>query len=109
MDGPFYVGVKCEKTLENEISTAVVYSSEYLFTQSANEIVAGTNLKLFTGTLGSFVSYTNSIVIPVKDYENSYLAMTQSSITLLALLAVVVIPFAFLITGFIVWFRRRKA
>ncbi len=109
VDGPFYVGVKCEKTLENEISTAVVYSSEYLFTQSANEIVAGTNLKLFTGTLGSFVSYTNSIVIPVKDYENSYLAMTQSSITLLALLAVVVIPFAFLITGFIVWFRRRKA
>ncbi|MCM1135620.1 MAG: Gldg family protein [Clostridium sp.] len=108
VEGPFYTGVKCEKTLGEETSTAVIYSSEYLFTKSADEIVSGTNLKLFTGTLGSFVEWADSISIPVKSYEVNYLAMTQGTIALLALITVVIIPFAFLITGFVIWFRRRK-
>ncbi len=108
IDGPFHAGVKCEKEVEGEISTAVVYGSEYLFTQNADEIVSGTNLMLFAGTLGSFVSYTDSIVVPVKSYEVSYIAMPQSSIVFLALATVIVLPFGFLITGFGIWFKRRK-
>ena len=88
--------------------SAVVYGSEYLFTQNADEIVSGTNLMLFAGTLGSFVSYTDSVVVPVKSYEVSYLAMPQSSIVFLALVTVIVLPFGFLITGFVIWFKRRK-
>lgn len=108
LDGPFAVGVKCEKAMGEEISVGVIYSSEYLFTQNINEIVSGTNLRLFTGTLLSFVDHTASVSVPVKSYEISYLAMTQSSIILLAFMTIIVIPFAFLIGGFIVWFRRRK-
>lgn len=110
LDGPFYVGVKCEKTLgEEETSTAVIYSSEYLFTENADEIVSGTNLKLFAGTLGSLMPQSGSRVsIPVKSYEISYLAIPQSNMALLALTTVVIIPFGVLIAGFIVWFRRRR-
>ncbi len=137
-EGPFEIGVKCEKTVGKESSTGedsdakeesneeesgdagkessdgeessvgVIYSSEYLFTQSANEIVAGTNLRLFTGTVGSLVEHTTSVSIPVKDYGESYLAMPQNTIVLLALLTVIVIPLVFLVSGFVVFIRRRR-
>ncbi|MDE6202122.1 MAG: GldG family protein, partial [Lachnospiraceae bacterium] len=103
LDGPFEIGVKCEKATGDETSLGVVYSSELLFTQNANEMVAGTNLKLFTGTLGSFAEHPSSFAIPVKSYEISYLTMNQNSIIFLSLLTVIVIPFAFLAGGFVVW------
>lgn len=108
IDGPFAIGVKCVKTLGEESSTAIIYSSQYLFTESADSMVAGTNSKLFSGSLGSLVSHENSISIPVKSYEISYLILTEKQIILLSLLTVIVIPFTFLIGGFAVWFRRRK-
>jgi len=126
LDGPFALGVKClwgtsegsgeeTQTQEpdteaagSEISQAVIYTSEQLFTQSADEIVSGTNLKLFLGTLASLVSHPDSVSVPVKNYGISYLAMPRNTMALLAFLSVVVIPFAFLIGGFVVWFRRRR-
>lgn len=118
IDGPFALGVKClretgEEISEEEIpeagtSKAVIYTSEQLFTQGADEIVSGTNQKLFVGTLASLVSHTSSVSIPVKSYGSSYLAMPQNMMVLFAFLSVIVIPFSFLIGGFVIWFRRRK-
>lgn len=113
IDGPFALGVKCQRRTGEEssgagTSEAVIYTSEQLFTQGADEIVSGTNQKLFAGTLASLVSHTGSVSVPVKSYGSSYLAMPQNMIVLLAFLSVVAIPFAFLIGGFVVWFRRRK-
>lgn len=119
IEGPFALGVKCLRTLEDfdeeaeenadsKISEAVIYTSEQMFTQNADEIVSGTNLKLFLGTLTSMVSHTGSVSVPAKSYGISYLAMPQNTIVVLALLSVVVIPFTFLIGGFAVWFRRRN-
>lgn len=107
-DGPFAVGVKCVKAVGEESSTAIVYSSKLMFTEGADSMVAGTNSKLFTGSLGSLVTHAGSVSIPVKSYEISYLVLTENNIILISLLTVIVIPFAFLIGGFIVWFRRRK-
>lgn len=108
IEGPFAIGVKCVKTLEDKSSAAVIYSSQYLFTEGADSMVAGTNSKLFSGSLGSLVSHESSISVPVKSYEVSYLILTENQIILLSLLTVIVIPFAFLISGFVIWFRRRK-
>lgn len=107
-DGPFAVGVSCEKTIGEKISQAVIYSSEYLFQQDTDEIVSGTNLKLFIGTLGNFVEHQNSVSIPVKSYDLSYLTISQGNIVSLSLLTVIVIPLAFLVSGFVIWLRRRK-
>lgn len=108
MEGPFAIGVKCVKTLEDKSSAAIIYSSQYLFTEGTDSMVAGTNSKLFSGSLGSMVSHESSISIPVKSYEASYLILTENQIILLSLLTVIAIPFAFLISGFVIWFRRRK-
>lgn len=107
-EGPFLLGVVAEKEVGEESSRAVIYSSEYLFQQNTDEMVAGTNLKLFIGTLGSFVEHTDTIAIPVKSYDNTYLTISQGTIVSLALITVVAIPLAFLISGFVIWFGRRK-
>ncbi|MGN0376229.1 MAG: Gldg family protein, partial [Suilimivivens sp.] len=108
LEGPFDIGVKCVKTTGEEESTAVIYSSTDLFTESADVVVSGTNMKLFTSSLGSFVSHESSVSIPVKSLEIEYLLIPQSMILILTLTTVIVIPFIFMIGGFIVWFRRRK-
>lgn len=107
-DGPFDIGLKCVKSIGESESSAFIYSSENLFTQSANEMVSGTNMRLFTASLGTFASHENSVSIPVKSLEIAYLTIPQSTILLLALVTAVIIPFAFMIAGFAVWFRRRK-
>ena len=108
VDGPFAVGVTCEKMIGEEGSSAVIFSSSELFTSAVNAIVAGTNLKLFNGTIGSFVNHETSVSIPAKSYEITYLIIPPQYATSIALLATLVIPLAFLISGFVIWFRRRK-
>ena len=129
VDGPFYIGLSCtaqvsgsnseateddslghtQKSVDN--STGIIFSSENLFTQEADVMVAGTNQKLFSGVLQAFETEdgeSSSVVIPVKNYEVEYLTVSQSWISVLALITVIVIPFGFLITGFVIWFCRRK-
>lgn len=107
-EGPFEIGVKCVKSIDSESSVGIIYSCESLFTETADSMVAGTNMKLFSSTLGSFVSHTSSVSVPVKSLETEYLTISQGVILVLALLTVAVIPFAILAAGFVVWFKRRK-
>ncbi|MDE5909450.1 MAG: Gldg family protein [Lachnospiraceae bacterium] len=106
--GPFAVGVECEKTTGDTLSKAVIYSCKELFTSDADAMVAGTNLRLFTSTVGSFVDHSVSVSIPVKSYEISTLTISQNIILLLALFTTIVIPLLFLIGGFMIWLGRRK-
>ena len=134
VDGPFYIGLSCTAQItdgtpdeqetdelsetgvssgdaaDNE-SAAMIFSCENLFTQEADSMVAGTNQKLFSGVLqvfGTEEGESSSVVIPVKNYEVEYLTVSQSWISLLALVTVIVIPFGFIVIGFVIWFRRRK-
>lgn len=107
-DGPFDIGLKCVKVTEEAESSAFIYSSESLFTQSADEIVSGTNMRLFTASLSTFAAHEGSVSIPVKSLEIAYLTIPQSTILILALLTAVIIPFSIMIGGFVIWFRRRK-
>lgn len=107
-DGPFDIGLKCVKTTEEAESSAFIYSSESLFTQSADEIVSGTNMRLFTASLSTFAAHEGSVSIPVKSLEITYLTIPQGTILLLALLTAVILPSVFIVGGFIIWFRRRK-
>lgn len=107
-DGPFLIGVKCEKNAGEETSTAIIYTSSNMFTNDANMIVSGTNVKLFTASLGTFASHETSVSIPVKSMEADYLTVPQGTIMIIALVTVVLLPVLFIVGGFIVWFRRRK-
>ncbi len=108
LDGPFLLGIKCEKALGEEISTGIIYSSEYLFSESADAMVSGNNMKLFTGSISNFASHTSSVSVPSKSYDIQYIIIPQSMIILLGLLLTVIIPFGIIIFGFIIWFKRRR-
>lgn len=109
LSGPFVLGVKAEKQTTNGRSIALIYSSENLFTDSADIMVSGTNMKLFSIGLDELVDATVSVAIPAKGYEMTYLTINQTSAIGLGLLVTMIIPFALLIGGLIVWFRRRRA
>lgn len=107
--GPFALGVKAEKQENDETkSTLVLYSSAYLFEDSANQMVSGANLMLFSTTIGNLTENEVSVSVPVKSYEVSTLLVPQSRIVLLALVTTIILPVGLLIVGFVIWFRRRK-
>lgn len=107
--GGFAVGVKAKKVIdENNTSTLVLYGSEYMFEDSASQMVSGGNLMLFSGTIGSLTENETSVSVPVKNYEVSNLMITQSSIIIMGMLVTLVIPLGMIVAGFIIWFRRRK-
>ena len=110
VSGPFALGVKAVKTAEDGTqSKALVYSCENLFTNSADVMVSGANMKLFAAGLGELAEATAGTAVPAKSYDMNYLTVSQSNIILLGFSATILIPLAFLVGGFIIWFRRRKA
>lgn len=109
LEGPFKIGVKAEKSLEDATATMVVYSCDMLFTDYISQQVSGANCKLFLNTASSFTDVReSSISVPVKAYELSSITMTSSNVVFLGVLTIVVMPLALLLIGFAIWFGRRK-
>ncbi len=100
-----------EQTAENVVqtdATMVVVACEQLFTDAANQMVAGANQMLFTNIIGSFSSHEVSVSIPVKNYEVSNLIASQSNIVLIGVIVTIILPLGCLAAGFVIWFKRRK-
>ena len=109
IEGPFAIGMKAVKTEGENESTLIVFGSEGLFTESSDRMVAGANVQLFTNCLSSLVEHETTVAIAVKSYEVSYLSLTQSQIVLLGLITTIIIPVITLISGIVIWIKRRKA
>lgn len=109
LQGPFCLGAKVSKTGEDAESELIVFASEYLFTDTADSAVAGTNSMLFSNVIGSMIdSDVEVISIPVKSYEATTITVTQSDFILISLITLIILPLGMLITGVIIWIRRRR-
>lgn len=109
IDGPFTIGLSAVRTNEDgSLGTMVVFGCDQIFTEEASSMVSGTNLMLFTNTVGSFVDHEVSVSVPVKSYELSYLIVPQGTANLIGVITVIILPVGCLAAGFIIWFRRRK-
>lgn len=109
IDGPFVIALKAEKTVENDaISNAVIIASENLFTENADSIVPGCNVKLFSGVLTAMTEHESSVSIPVKQYDTSIIAFSSRASYIVGVVSIVLIPLSCLIIGFVIWFNRRK-
>lgn len=108
-EGPFVIALRAEKTLpDNGISKGVILAVELMFTEDADSIVPGNNVKTFGNIIGTLVEQESTILIPVKPYLTGITFSTRSA-AIAGLLSIVIIPVCLLLTGFVVWFRRRKA
>ena len=108
VSGPFAIGVEAVKQLEEGSATLVAYSCAQLFTDDASSMVSGANQLIFTNTITSFADHEVSISIPVKSYQVNYLIVNSSNVVLIGTLVTVILPMACLITGFVIWFKRRR-
>ena len=109
MEGPFVIAVRAEKTVENnKISNGVIVGVEFLFTEDADSIVPGNNVKAFGNIIGTLVEQESTILIPMKLYTAMMTFSTRTA-AIVGLLSVVILPICLLVTGFVIWFRRRRA
>lgn len=112
VDGPFDIGVSVTEKLENNKETKLVYySTSSLLDSQVNAMVSGGNQMLVMESLKWMVDTEESatVSIPVKSLEVSYLTLTDYDASFWKICTIVLIPGFFLVAGFAVWLKRRKA
>lgn len=109
IDGPFVVSVEAEKSTEDgNVSHAFVVGGESLFTGLADDMAPGNNVKFFGSIISNLAEHESSVSIPVKSLSMPNLTFKAQTAYLAAVLCVIVIPLATLVTGLVIWLKRRR-
>lgn len=108
IEGPLCIGVKAEKTLDSGSAVLYVFSSAQFFTDDVDNAVSGNNKTLFTNIMSTIASHDVSVSVPVKSYDYDKLTASTKDVVLFETIVVILIPLALIITGFVIWFKRRK-
>lgn len=112
IDGPFDIGVSVTEKLEDNKETKIVYySTSSLLDSQMNAMVSGGNQMLVMESLKWLADTEESatVSIPAKSLEVSYLTLTDYDASFWKICTIVLIPGFFLVAGFTVWLKRRKA
>ena len=112
VEGPFALGVSIKEDVGDGKKTQIIYySSSYIMDSQMNQLVSGGNEKLVTESLNSMVSTeeTTTVSIPPKSLEVSYLTISDYDASFWKICTIGLIPGIFLVAGFVIWFKRRKA
>ena len=112
VDGPFDLGVSITETADDDKETHIIYySTSNLLQSQINQMVSGGNEKLVMVSLSSLVDTEDSTTmsIPSKSLEVSYLTLTAYDASFWKICTIGLIPGAFLLIGFMIWLKRRKA
>ena len=112
IDGPFDIGVSITEKVDDDKTTQIVYySTANLMDSQINQMVAGGNEQMITESLNWMCSTdeTSTISIPSKSLEVSYLTVTAYDAAYWKICVMGLIPGVFLVVGFVVWLKRRKA
>ena len=112
VEGPFALGVSIKEDVGDGKKTQIIYySSSYIMDSQMNQLVSRGNEKLVTESLNSMVSTeeTTTVSIPSKSLEVSYLTIPDYDASFWKICTIGLIPGIFLVAGFVIWFKRRKA
>jgi ABC-2 type transport system permease protein len=108
-DGPFDVSVLITNTIdESTESKIIVTASDYLLDDSANQSVAGGNYDFILNAFGYLCEHESSITIHAKSMDSSKLVLTAAQTNFWSLIIMILLPLIVIVTGIIVWLRRRK-
>lgn len=92
-----------EATL-NEGGKLIWFSSPYVFTEDFIQ----SNAQILTAALQQVCEKTSAVSIVGKNTPSSALDITQANTTTWFIVMVVAVPLIPLVTGFVIWFRRRR-
>ena len=112
VEGPFDLGVSITESLDDNKETQIVYySTSNLMDSQTNQMVSGGNEKLIMESLKwmTDTEESASVSIPSKSLEVSYLTITDYDAAFWKICTIALIPGIFLVIGFVVWIKRRKA
>ena len=112
VEGPFDLGVSITESLDDDKETQIVYySTSNLMDSQTNQMVSGGNEKLIMESLKwmTDTEESASVSIPSKSMEVSYLTITDYDAAFWKICTIALIPGIFLVIGFVVWIKRRKA
>lgn len=109
IDGPFAIALEVEKSVADDgISSACVVGGESLFTTVADDVAPGNNVKLFAGMISALADHESPVAVPVKSLMMTNLVFKAQTILVVSVLCVIVLPLAALVTGLVIWLRRRR-
>ena len=112
VEGPFDLGVSITESLDDDKETQIVYyTTSNLMDSQTNQMVSGGNEKLIMESLKwmTDTEESASVSIPSKSLEVSYLTITDYDAAFWKICTIALIPGIFLVIGFVVWIKRRKA
>lgn len=111
IDGPFDLGVLITEEIAKGTTEIVYFSTSALQDSQVNQIVSGGNEKLIMGAVNELLSSEESISvsIPSKSVEVSYLSISAYDSNFWMICTIGLIPGFFLVAGFVIWFKRRRA
>ena len=106
---PFNLGCHITKTTDGKTSNLFLFTSFYMLSNDADNMVSNANSTLFGNCIATYVSAdTGNISIPVKAYNSESLMIDSAMGLVYGVLFTVIIPLVLILAGFVIWFRRRK-
>jgi len=106
--GPVTIGAAITDRYQDAEARLVVYSSSYITNDAANLQVSGNNYKMVMNSLSWLCGLDSSIAIDAKSFSMEYLQITANETNRWTIITVIVLPAFCLVTGFVVWIRRRR-
>lgn len=107
-EGTFALGAAISEQYDSAETKIVYLTSSSLFNDSINQAVAGGNMELLTGALSWMCGRETSVSITSKSMQMEYLTLTSASAGFWSMFATAFLPALFLVSGGIIWLRRRK-
>lgn len=107
--GPFDLAVALTNTIdENTESKMILAASDYLLDDSANQSVSGGNYDFILNSISWLCEHESSITIHSKSLDSAMLVLTAAQINFWSLIIMILLPLIVIVTGIVVWLRRRK-
>lgn len=107
--GPFDLAVAITNTIgENTESKMILATSDYLLDDSANQTVAGGNRDFILNSLKWICEQESTITIHAKSMDSQKLVLNAAQINFWSLIIMILLPLIVIVTGIVIWLKRRK-